>query len=102
MALDAAPMTDGFGRRFHYLRLSVTEVCNFSCTYCLPDGWKKSGPLSFLTVDEIRRLTAGFSDLGLSKVRLTGGETSRIKRLFISGDPAALARVAATLYGHET
>ncbi len=35
-------------------------------------------------------------------VRLTGGETSRIKRLFISGDPAALARVAATLYGHET
>ncbi len=35
-------------------------------------------------------------------VRLIGGETSRIKRLFISGDPAALARVAATLYGHET
>lgn len=74
MALDAAPMADGFGRRFHYLRLSVTEVCNFSCTYCLPNGWKKTGPLSFLTVDEIRRLVAGFSDLGLSKVRLTGGE----------------------------
>ena len=74
MALDAAPMADGFGRRFHYLRLSVTEVCNFSCTYCLPNGWKKTGPLSFLTVDEIRRLVAGFSELGLSKVRLTGGE----------------------------
>mgnify|MGYP001806162382 FL=1 len=74
MALDAAPMADGFGRRFHYLRLSVTEVCNFSCTYCLPNGWKKAGPLSFLTVDEIRRLVDGFSDLGLSKVRLTGGE----------------------------
>lgn len=74
MALDAVPMTDGFGRRFHYLRLSVTEVCNFRCTYCLPDGWKKTGPLSFLTVDEIRRLVSGFSDLGLSKVRLTGGE----------------------------
>jgi GTP 3',8-cyclase len=74
MALDAAPLADGFGRRFHYLRLSVTEVCNFSCTYCLPNGWKKTGPLSFLTVEEIRRLVAGFSGLGLSKVRLTGGE----------------------------
>lgn len=74
MAFDAAAMADGFGRRFHYLRLSVTEVCNFSCTYCLPNGWKKTGPLSFLTVDEIRRLVAGFCDLGLSKVRLTGGE----------------------------
>ncbi|HAJ03457.1 MULTISPECIES: GTP 3',8-cyclase MoaA [unclassified Brevundimonas] len=74
MAFDAGKITDGFGRRFHYLRLSVTEVCNFSCTYCLPNGWKKTGPLSFLTVDEIGRLVAGFSDLGLSKVRLTGGE----------------------------
>lgn len=74
MALDAAAMADGFGRRFHYLRLSVTEVCNFSCTYCLPNGWKKTGPLSFLTIAEIGRLVAGFSDLGLSKVRLTGGE----------------------------
>ncbi|MGZ9098842.1 MAG: GTP 3',8-cyclase MoaA [Brevundimonas sp.] len=74
MAFDAASMADGFGRRFHYLRLSVTEVCNFSCTYCLPNGWKKTGPLSFLTVEEIGRLVAGFSDLGLSKVRLTGGE----------------------------
>ncbi len=74
MAFDATAMTDGFGRRFHYLRLSVTEVCNFSCTYCLPNGWKKTGPLSFLTAEEIGRLVAGFSDLGLSKVRLTGGE----------------------------
>lgn len=74
MAFDATTMADGFGRRFHYLRLSVTEVCNFSCTYCLPNGWKKTGPLSFLTVEEIGRLVAGFSDLGLSKVRLTGGE----------------------------
>jgi len=74
MAFDAAKIADGFGRRFHYLRLSVTEVCNFSCTYCLPNGWKKTGPLSFLTVDEIGRLVAGFSELGLSKVRLTGGE----------------------------
>lgn len=74
MGLAAQTLADGFGRRFHYLRLSVTEVCNFRCTYCLPDGWKKSGPLSFLAVDEVSRLIGAFSDLGLSKVRLTGGE----------------------------
>lgn len=74
MAFDGRVASDAFGRRFRYLRLSVTEVCNFRCTYCLPDGWKKTGPLSFLTVEEIRRLTAAFAGLGLSKVRLTGGE----------------------------
>ena len=66
MAFDAGRLTDGFGRRFRYLRLSVTEVCNFRCTYCLPDGWKRSGPLSFLTPNEIGRLAAAFSDLGLT------------------------------------
>lgn len=74
MGLSAQTLADGFGRRFHYLRLSVTEVCNFRCTYCLPDGWKKTGPLSFLTVEEVSRLIGAFSELGLSKVRLTGGE----------------------------
>ena len=74
MARDAGFAADGFGRRFRYLRLSVTEVCNFRCTYCLPDGWKKTGPLSFLAADEIRRLTAAFAEMGLHKVRLTGGE----------------------------
>ncbi|WP_282009107.1 GTP 3',8-cyclase MoaA [Brevundimonas aveniformis] len=74
MAFGAGHLADGFGRRFRYLRLSVTEVCNFRCTYCLPDGWKKTAPLSFLTPDEIARLIGAFADLGLAKVRLTGGE----------------------------
>jgi cyclic pyranopterin phosphate synthase len=69
-------LTDGFGRRFHYLRLSVTEVCNFRCTYCLPEGFKKSGSTSFLTPAECRRVVQAFADLGVSKVRLTGGEPS--------------------------
>jgi cyclic pyranopterin phosphate synthase len=103
MALDAAPLADGFGRRFHYLRLSVTEVCNFSCTYCLPNGWKKTGPLSFLTVEEIGRLVAGFSDLGLSKVRLTGGEPT-VRKDFnaiiqtVAASPG-VAKVAMTTNG---
>jgi cyclic pyranopterin phosphate synthase len=103
MAFDAAVLADDFGRRFHYLRLSVTEVCNFSCTYCLPDGWKKTGPQSFLTVEEICRLVAGFSALGLSKVRLTGGEPTVRKDLgSIIGTVATapgVAKVAMTTNG---
>jgi GTP 3',8-cyclase len=69
-------LVDGFGRRFHYLRLSVTEVCNFRCTYCLPDGFKKTGPLQFISPLECERAVRAFADLGVSKVRLTGGEPS--------------------------
>jgi len=65
---------DRFGRRFPYLRLSVTDVCNFSCTYCLPDGYKKTHKDSFLTVPEIARLVRAFADMGTWKIRLTGGE----------------------------
>jgi len=83
-------LSDGFGRRFHYLRLSVTEVCNFRCTYCLPDGYRKTGPQDFLSVDEAGRLVEAFAELGLKKVRLTGGEPSARKDL-----DAIIARVAA-------
>jgi cyclic pyranopterin phosphate synthase len=76
MAFEARNLSDGFGRRFSYVRLSVTEVCNFRCTYCLPDGWKKSGPLSFLTPSEIANLASAFAAVGVSKFRLTGGEPS--------------------------
>ena len=81
MTLPFRPLTDGFERRFRYLRLSVTEVCNFRCTYCLPDGYKKTGPLSFLTPPEIARLVGAFSEMGLAKVRLTGGEPAVRKDL---------------------
>jgi len=69
-------LVDGFGRRFKYLRLSITEVCNFRCTYCLPDGYQKTASRPFLTVPEIGRLVEAFAGLGVGKVRLTGGEPS--------------------------
>ncbi|MEO9132466.1 MAG: GTP 3',8-cyclase MoaA [Sphingomonas sp.] len=69
-----ARLVDGFGRRFHYLRLSVTEICNFRCSYCLPDGFRKTAPLAFLDIEEIARLTTAFARLGVAKIRLTGGE----------------------------
>ncbi len=70
----ASQLTDAFARKYYYLRLSITDVCNFRCTYCLPDGYKPSGVTNkgFLTVDEIRRVTRAFASLGTEKVRLTG------------------------------
>ncbi len=70
-------LIDAYERKFYYLRLSITDVCNFRCTYCLPDGYKPSGsPKSFLSLDEIRRVSRAFAELGTEKVRLTGGEPS--------------------------
>jgi len=66
-------LTDGFGRRFSYLRLSVTDVCNFRCEYCLPNGYQ-GNPRGFLGLEEIRRLVTAFAELGTWKIRLTGGE----------------------------
>lgn len=75
-AAGLAPLQDAFARRFHYLRLSVTDVCNFRCSYCLPEGYKPTGRPSFLTRDELLRVASAFVALGTSKIRLTGGEPS--------------------------
>lgn len=66
-------LTDTFGRQFPYLRLSVTDVCNFRCTYCLPNGYQKK-ERDFLTLNEIRHIATAFTKLGTHKIRLTGGE----------------------------
>lgn len=76
-------LTDSFDRRFSYLRLSITEVCNFRCDYCLPEG-TDCGPEARahdLTLDEIRRLVTAFARLGMRKIRITGGEPSLRKDL---------------------
>lgn len=69
-------LQDYFGREFHYLRLSITDVCNFRCTYCLPEGFQGKAGKSFLTLDEIRRVATAFAATGTTKVRITGGEPS--------------------------
>jgi cyclic pyranopterin phosphate synthase len=71
---DATPMRDRFGRGFPYLRLSITDVCNFKCTYCLPNGYQGNARAKFLNLDEIGRLVTAFTELGTYKIRLTGGE----------------------------
>lgn len=67
-------LNDPQGRQFRYLRLSVTDVCNFRCTYCLPQGYKKCQASQELTVPEVSRLLRAFSVLAFRKIRLTGGE----------------------------
>tara|TARA_B100001996_G_scaffold142408_1_gene108337 strand:- start:18 stop:1004 length:987 start_codon:yes stop_codon:yes gene_type:complete len=69
-------LKDSFGRSFPYIRLSITDVCNFKCGYCLPNGYQKnkSDNRKFLDINEIRRLAKGLSELGVCKIRLTGGE----------------------------
>jgi len=68
-------LVDNFERAFPYLRLSITDICNFRCEYCLPDGYQGSKP-KFLTLPEIQRLVTAFAELGVWKIRLTGGEPS--------------------------
>ena len=77
-------LQDTFGRKFPYIRLSITDVCNFKCTYCLPQGYKKNpGDIrSFMSAEEISRLVSGLSELGVRKIRLTGGEPTVRKDFF--------------------
>lgn len=68
-------LQDRFGRRVEYLRLSVTDRCDLRCTYCIPEGYKGfEEPAQWLSFDEIERVIGAFARLGVSKVRLTGGE----------------------------
>ena len=77
-------LKDSFGRKFPYIRLSISDVCNFKCGYCLPDGYKidKSDNRTFINTEEIKKLARALSELGVSKIRLTGGEPTIRKDFF--------------------
>ncbi len=68
-------LIDPFGRRIDYVRLSVTDRCNLRCFYCLPKGFKDfQHSDKWLSYEEITRVLAAFSRLGVGKIRITGGE----------------------------
>ncbi|MCD8516101.1 MAG: GTP 3',8-cyclase MoaA [Burkholderiaceae bacterium] len=70
-----AGLIDGFGRAIRYLRVGVTDRCDLRCTYCMPKGFKGfEEPEHWLTLEEIERVVGVFAKLGVSRVRLTGGE----------------------------
>ena len=68
-------LVDSFGRQITYLRLAVTDRCNLRCTYCMPaEGAAIVERKELLTFKEMYRITRVLSELGVNKVRLTGGE----------------------------
>jgi cyclic pyranopterin phosphate synthase len=69
------PLVDGWGREIKSVRISVTDKCNFRCTYCMPaEGLEWLRRDEILTFEEIERLTSILAALGVDEVRLTGGE----------------------------
>ncbi len=65
---------DRFGRRLHYLRISLTDRCNLRCVYCMPEDMTFVPNAALMQDDEILRLVRIFASLGVDKIRLTGGE----------------------------
>jgi len=92
----SASLTDRFGRRIEYLRLSVTDRCDLRCSYCMPSGFRDfEEPHDWLTFDEIERVIRLFSELGTRRIRLTGGEP------LVRKDLSGLAQRLAALPGIE-
>ena len=106
--VPADPLVDGFARRIRYLRVSVTDRCNYRCSYCMPEDLGEQ--LTFatksqvLTFEELERVISVFARLGVRKVRLTGGEPTvrkgivdlvgRVRRI------AGIEQVVMTTNGH--
>ena len=68
-------MKDSFGRNINYLRISLTDRCNLRCKYCMPeDGITKCDHSEVLSLEEIYRIIVKFVELGVDKIRFTGGE----------------------------
>ncbi len=103
--VNMSQLQDSFGRRFHYLRMSVTDVCNFKCTYCLPDGYRPDGKPKFLALNEIENLVSAFGEVGTQKIRITGGEPSLRKDftdiIRVVADNDNINTVATTTNGYR-
>ena len=75
-------LIDSFSRRHTYLRMSLTERCNFRCTYCMPlDGVDLTDADKLMSFEEQKRTLSIFSSLGMTKLRFTGGEPTLNKKL---------------------
>ena len=73
-ASQVAPLIDPFARAITYLRVSVTDRCDFRCTYCMAEHMQFLPKADLLTLEELERLSGAFVDLGVRKLRITGGE----------------------------
>jgi GTP 3',8-cyclase len=88
------PLTDSWGRRIESVRVSVTDKCNFRCTYCMPaEGLEWLPRAEVLTFEEIERLVRVLAAMGVHEVRLTGGEP------LVRRDLPELVRMLAPIRG---
>lgn len=90
-------LQDAFGRMHDYLRISLTEHCNLRCTYCMPaEGIQLTPKPHLMTADEILHIAQTFVNLGVRKIRLTGGEP------LVRKDAASIIHVLGKLGVHLT
>src|SRR3546814_726290 len=73
-AASARPLVDSFGRRISYVRLSVTDRCDFRCRYCMSEAMSFMPRAEVLSLEEIDRIASAFVRRGVRRLRLTGGE----------------------------
>lgn len=103
---SSSELIDRFSRQYVYLRLSITDVCNFRCNYCLPNGYQPpEHKQRFLTLPEIQRLATTFASLGTEKIRITGGEPT-LRKDFLEiahqiSQTAGIKKVALTTNGYR-
>lgn len=89
-------MTDGYGRKIEYLRISVTDGCNLRCRYCMPpDGMAECPCRTAMTADEIVEIARAAAELGMKKLRITGGEP------LVRSDIIPLVRALGAIDGIE-
>lgn len=74
IAQNSGPLIDPFGRHVSYLRVSVTDRCDFRCVYCMSEHMTFLPKRDLLTLEELDRLCSAFVDRGVRKLRITGGE----------------------------
>jgi cyclic pyranopterin phosphate synthase len=115
---QTAPLIDPFARPIRYLRVSVTDRCDFRCTYCMAEHMTFLPKKELLTLEELDRLSTAFIGLGVEKLRITGGEplvrrgimtffegmarhleTGALKELTLTTNGSQLGRFATDLAG---
>src|SRR6267143_5835674 len=74
MASSAPQLVDKYGRSISYIRLSVTDRCDFRCSYCMAEEMTFLPREQVLSLEECLRLSRVFVSLGVTKIRITGGE----------------------------
>jgi len=107
-------LIDNFGRRVSYVRISVTDRCDFRCVYCMSENMTFLPREQILTLEEIARLGQAFTELGVDKIRITGGEPlvrrnvmwlfrqlgqlPKLRELVVTSNGSQLAKLAQPLH----